>query len=64
MVFMSEPLLNHPLEMDLGLVVTPSVFNSPNGKSMKIEESASNAVQKPIAPGKKDIFCVVAVGVR
>ena len=42
----------------------PSVFNSPKGKSMKIEESASNAVRKPIVPGKKFIFHVVAVGVR
>lgn len=53
---MSELFLNHPLEMDLGLVVMPSGFNSPNGKSTKIEELASNAVRKPIVPRKKNIF--------
>lgn len=53
MVLMSELLLNHPLAMDLGMEVMTSVFNSPNGKSMKTEDSAHNAVRKPIVPGKR-----------
>lgn len=42
----------------------PHIFNNPNGKSVKREELASNAVRKSIIPGKEEIFHVVVIGVR